>query len=134
MDLDSIQWDNSATRTRRYRPTVRLVSYNGGSTTNAVFSKSAVAMILGHAQSCHVKIGLSGNYLIVLPCSAEELGAKCLEMRTDKQTKRSVAADDIGRKLNVSSEHVYEGEVMMEDRDTFRAELQKKNKVSRTNH
>lgn len=131
MDLTNIQWDNSATRTRRYRPTVRLVSYNGGNTTNAVFSKSAVSLILGHSQCGHIKIGASDTHLVIIPCSVEDMGAKTLEMRPGKSTKRIIAADDIGRKLGVTKDLSFEGEVIMENRDTFRAELQRKVKASK---
>ena len=126
MDINQVQWDRSPTRTRRYRPTVKIVSYNDGSTTNAVFSKSAIALILGHSQCGHIKIGLMDNHLVIIPCSVEDLGAKTIELRPNKTSKRSVAADDIGRRLGVNKQVTFEGEVIMKDRDTFRAELQKK--------
>jgi hypothetical protein len=108
------------------------VSYNDN-TTDAVFSKSALALILGHSRVGHVKIGLDGNHLLIVTCSVEEPMAKTLELPADKRATtaiRKVPLDVIGRKLGVQRGVSYEGEVLMKDRDTFRAELQKKIKQS----
>ena len=125
MDKSKIQWDTEVKHGRgRGGPTVRVACYKEDSSVS--FSRAALRLILGHMDEGHIKLGLDGNHLYIIPCSAEEPGSRYVALHTlsnKKKGRGTFYAPWIGRKLGVHDNIVFGGEVIMKNRDTFQALL-----------